>query len=611
MSETADPGGRSDEAERLLASLGAPPAKADEGSSSAPDGDPGHGIEGDFQALTSASGDMSTVATATGMYLYVSPASRWLFGWDPEELRGHAWEEFLHPDDLSSELTAAGSVALGHVFTTTHRFRCVDGSYRWTEVTSRRVESGGAEFLVSTVREITERQKADERIHHLALTDPLTGLANRAALMDRLREALRRQARGDGVLALLYLDLDRFKVINDSLGHQVGDGVLQAVARRLSRFVRDSDTLARLGGDEFVIVAEGVADEEAALELGERIAEAGREPLRVDGEEFVATWSVGVSTTADALHSPEELLQEADLALYRAKDRGRDRTEVFDEELRTTAVGRLSTERMLRRAIDEDRLRVHYQPIVDVGSGRVVSAEALVRVFDPDAGLLEPEVFLEVAEETGLLVTMDAWVMERAIEQAAAWHARFGGAGFAGIGINVTSRRLADAGFAREVVAILDAHELPRDYMHVEITERVLMEASNSAMTGLKALRDAGIPVGLDDFGTGFSSLSYLQQFPLDFVKIDRSFVAGLTRDGSRGAVVAAIVGLSHALGLFTVAEGVETNGQLTSLRSLGCDRAQGFLFARPKEPAVVGELLATGLPGPDRGHSESAGREE
>ncbi len=317
-------------------------------------------------------------------------------------------------------------------------------------------------------------------------------------------------------------------------------------------------------------------------------------------EEFVCTVSIGIATTTDPSHSPEGLLQEADLALYRAKDRGRDRAEVFDEDLRTTAVGRLGTERMLRQAIDEGRLRVHYQPIIDLRSGRAVSAEALVRIFDRELGLLQPDSFLEVAEETGLLGPIDEWVFATAVEQAAAWHARFGAAGFSGVGVNVTARHLADARFPTEVMTALDGHGLPRDHLHVEVTERVLMEASNSAMTGLRALRDGGVQVGLDDFGTGYSSLAYLRQFPLDFVKIDRSFVSGMSDIASENAIVAAIVDLSHALGLAVVAEGVETESQFGSLKTLGCDRAQGFLFARPGEPAKVDELIATGIAAPD-----------
>ncbi|MGZ5306970.1 MAG: putative bifunctional diguanylate cyclase/phosphodiesterase, partial [Actinomycetota bacterium] len=318
-------------------------------------------------------------------------------------------------------------------------------------------------------------------------------------------------------------------------------------------------------------------------------------PFRIGAEEFVCTVSIGIATTADAHHVSESLLQEADLALYRAKDRGRDRAEVFDEDLRTTAVGRLGTERMLRRAIDEGRLRVQYQPIIDLRSGRVVSVEALVRVFDPDLGVLEPDSFLEVAEETGLLATMDEWVFAEALREATGWCDRLGETHCPRLNLNVTSRRVADATFYEAVVGALDSRGLSRNSMQVEVTERVLMEASNSALAALRALREGGIQVGLDDFGTGFSSLAYLRQFPLDFVKIDRSFINGLDRGSGEDAIVNAIIGLSHAFGLEVVAEGVETRGQLESLTELGCDQAQGFLLASPGEPSAVDELVMAG----------------
>jgi EAL domain-containing protein (putative c-di-GMP-specific phosphodiesterase class I) len=305
--------------------------------------------------------------------------------------------------------------------------------------------------------------------------------------------------------------------------------------------------------------------------------------------------SVGIATTTDSHQVAERLLQEADLALYRAKDRGRDRAEVFDEDLRTTAVGRLGTERMLRRAIDEERLRVQYQPIIDLRSGRVVSAEALIRIVDPDDGVLGPDSFLTVAEETGLLAIIDEWVFAQALEEAAGWCRRLGETDCPGLNLNVTSRRVADATFFDAVVGALDSRRLPRHSMQVEVTERVLMEASNSALAALRALREAGIRVGLDDFGTGFSSLAYLRQFPLDFVKIDRSFVQGLARGSGEDAIVNAIIGLAHAFGLDVVAEGVETETQLASLAELGCDQAQGFLFAEPGEPSAVDELISAG----------------
>jgi diguanylate cyclase (GGDEF)-like protein/PAS domain S-box-containing protein len=555
------------------------------------------GGAGAFRDLAAASADLTTVSSANGAYVYVSEASRRLFGWPPEQLIGLGLDEFIHPDDVPAERSTAASAELGGRFTTTHRFRCADGSYRWTEATSRRIEAWGSEFVVSSTRDITERQKADERVQRLALTDPLTGLANRAVLMDRLGGALRRQARTAGVVAVLYLDLDRFKVVNDSLGHRTGDEILRSVAQRLARFVRDADTLARLGGDEFVIVAEGVADERMALELAERVTEVGREPFLVGDEEVVCTWSVGVATSADSNHGADALLQEADLALYRAKERGRDRTEVFDEELRTTAVGRLSTERMLRTAIEEERVFVEYQPIVDLADGHVITVEALVRIFDQDNGRREPDSFLEVAEETGLLVAMDEIVASNAVGRAAAWRAEVGDVNFSGVAINVTSRRLADPGFAQEMIEALDAEGLPHHLLQVEITERVLMEASNSTMSGLRSLKDAGIPVGLDHFGTGFSSLAYLREFPLDFVKIDRSFIHGLRFGPTEGAVVAAVIDLSHALGLLTIAEGVETTRQLNTLRALGCDRAQGSVLGQPSDPETISALLRSGAP--------------
>lgn len=552
----------------------------------------------DLQALTAESADMTTVAAIGGGYRYVSSASRWLLGWAPSELIGRVEDDMVHPDDIPSLHAARASIATqGTRVVATYRFQSADGSYRWVEATSRQVTDDGSLFVVTTVRDIAERQKSDVLLQQRATTDPLTGLANRTVLMDRLAHAIRRLDRSSGLLAVLFLDLDRFKVINDSLGHRVGDAVLQAMAGRLHAFVRSSDTLARLGGDEFVVIAEDVDDEQAAIDLGNRIAEAGREPYAVGAEQYVCTVSVGVATTTDCRQSPQTLLQEADLALYRAKDRGRDRAEVFDEHLRTRAVGRLGMERKIRRAIDEDRLCVEYQPIFDLRSARSVGAEALVRIDDPDEGTLFPEAFLEVAEETGLLGPIDDWVLRQAVGQAASWRERFAATDIPSVAVNITTRHLADAEFGRDVVALLDSHSVPRDRFQIEVTERVLMEASNSAMTGLKTLRDAGIEVGLDDFGTGFSSLSYLRQFPLDFVKIDRSFIHGLRVVDGEEAIVAAIIDLAHAIGLYSIAEGVETAEELNALKLLGCDRAQGFLLARPAPADAIDALMATELP--------------
>ncbi len=548
----------------------------------------------DYRSLVVNSVDVNVVTDVEGTLRYVSPACHRLFGWDPCDLEGRHEDEFVHPHDLPLLHAARVELADAEFHSTSYRFLCRDGTTRWTETTSRHVTERGSTLVVSTIRDVTDRQLRTMNLERQALTDPLTGLANRGVLLDRLSQGLRRLGRSSAVLAVLYLDLDRFKVVNDSLGHNIGDTVLAQMAARLLHHLRPADTLARLGGDEFVIVAEGLVNEEGAIDLGNRVIEAGRTPFHMGDEEFVCTVSVGIACTRDSERSASDLLGEADLALYRAKDRGRDRAEMFDEELRTKAVGRLSTERILRSALDDQRLVVEYQPIIDLRTDCVVGAEALMRINDPDKGLLKPESFLEVAEETGLLITMDERVLADAVQQVGTWHSRSAGAEFAEVSINVTARHLADIGFQKSVIEHLDGCGVARHDLMIEVTERVLLEASNSAMTGLRALREAGVQIGLDDFGTGYSSLAYLRQFPLDFVKIDRSFICDLERVDDQRAIVAAIIGLSHALRLTVIAEGIETEEQLGILRALECDRGQGFLFAHSGAPSAVEELAMT-----------------
>ena len=547
------------------------------------------------RVVAAASPDFHTLTALDGVYAFVSPSCHALFGWHPHELTGAREEAFVHPDDVTaiSEARLDAVRASGGTVVTVYRLRTADGTYRWVERLARAVELDSERWIVSSSRDIADRRKSELELLHRASTDPLTGVANRAVFMDRLQQALWRLDRRDGLVAVLFLDLDHFKLINDTAGHLAGDAVLLKMAERLRTFLRPHDTLARLGGDEFAIVVEDLDWPEQAIALGTRIIEAGRAPFVTGEEHFTCTTSVGIAMTSDASGSAESLLQEADLALYRAKGRGRDRAEVFDEDLRTRVVGRLATERMLRRAIDHGHLRVHYQPIIDVQTGATVAAEALVRVWDPGRDVLIPaEEFIEVAEDAGVLPAMDEWLLGQVIEQAAKWRADFAGTAFTDLGINVTARHLADADFAQSLIAELAAHDLPTDALQIEVTERVLMEASNSTMSGLTLLRGAGVKVGLDDFGTGYSSLSYLRVFPLDFVKIDRSFIAEL-RPGSAGAaIVKSIIDLSHGLGMGAVAEGVETEDQLTALRALGCDRAQGYLLARPGPPVVVEALV-------------------
>jgi diguanylate cyclase (GGDEF)-like protein/PAS domain S-box-containing protein len=545
-----------------------------------------------YSALVADVGDASMVTTPEGVYRYVSPACQRRFGWLPEEMEGALEESFVHPDDLAPLQVLRSEVAPGEVTTATYRFRCRDGSYVWTEATSVLVKVEEGSVVVSTVRDIDDRHQSVVHLRQQALMDPLTGVANRTVLMDRLRHGLLRLDRRPGLLAVLYLDIDRFKGLNDSLGHRIGDGVLSKMAERVGQHLRPEDTLARLGGDEFVVVAEDLADEHSALVLANRLIRVVDEPFRVEDEEFTCTVSIGVACTSDARAAPEQVLREADLALYRAKDRGRNRAEMFDEDLRTEVVARRVTERMLRRAIDERRLVVEYQPVVELWNGRAVGAEALVRIGEVGAQLLLPASFIEVATETGLLMSVDKQVLADALHQARGWQDRLGPVGFAEIGINLNARNLADAGFPDHLIDQLDTHQIPYHHLQIEVTERVLMEASNSAMSALRALRDVGVRVGLDDFGTGYTSLSYLRLLPLDFVKIDRTLISDMDQERGGPAIVRAIIDFAHALGLFVVAEGVETTTQFEMLRALHCDRAQGFLFARSAPPAALDRFV-------------------
>ena len=540
-------------------------------------------------------GDITALSTPAGVFTYVSAASQATLGWEPDELVGHLAVEYVHPEDVPAVVSCRdAALRCSDPVTATFRFRCKDGDYLWTESLLRQIphpRNASRVLLMASIRDIANRKLVEDALQRQALTDPLTGLANRTVFMDRLSQGLRRLERSPTLIGVIYLDLDRFKCINDSLGHELGDRLLVKVADRTLAALRPTDTLARLGGDEFVILTEGLTASEDARHLAERVCRSIEEPFALGEESVVCTASAGVATTADATHSPRALLQEADLALYRAKGRGRNRAEVFDEELRTTAIGRLGVERMIRNAIDEDLLRVLYQPIVDLRTGQVVLAEALVRIQGPEE-LIPPALFLDIAETSGLLVTVDGYVLDRAVEQVAAWSRELAPAGFHGVAVNVTGRHLSDSHFGDVVAGALVDHHLPQGALILEVTERVLMEASNSAMDCLRTIRDLGVLVGLDDFGTGYSSLAYLRQFPLDFIKIDRSFVQQLGAAPEAVAIVRAIIDLAHGLHLWVVAEGVETAQQEATLIDLGCDCAQGYLFGHAEHPDAVSALI-------------------
>lgn len=551
----------------------------------------------DYASFAASGADVNIVATTDGVFRYVAPRCKQVFGWEPVTLEGRSEDDFIHPDDIAVIHASRAQLLTGAVSTASYRFRCNDDTFRWVEATSRRVKADDCTVVVLNLRDITERQYREALLEHRAVTDPLTGVANRTVLMDRLNQGLRRLRRSGGVLGVLYIDLDRFKIINDSLGHHTGDQILLQMADRLNRYLRPTDTIARLGGDEFVIVADAVAGEQAVRDLAERVVRDGREPFRIGKEAYECTVSIGVACTSDPERSANDMLRDADLALYRAKERGRDQADFFDESLHSRALSRLATERLVRRAISENRVVVEYQPIVDLAKWKYIGVEALVRIDDPDEGLLPPALFLETAEQNGLLTEIDELVLCDAVANAAAWNGHHASNAPPNIAINVTARHLADVSFPRSITDRCLAARISPASLSIEVTERVLMEASRSALTVLRALRLAGMRVGLDDFGTGYSSLSYLRQFPLDFLKIDRSFIADLERGESERAIVVAIIRLAHALKLDVVAEGVETVTQLRILQDLECDHVQGFFFS----PSLASEsATATIAVGPD-----------
>jgi diguanylate cyclase (GGDEF)-like protein/PAS domain S-box-containing protein len=434
--------------------------------------------------------------------------------------------------------------------------------------------------MANVLGDALDRFASDQEIRRRGLHDPLTELPNRALVMERLAEA---GARAEGHIALLFLDLDHFKDVNDSLGHRAGDDVLRQVADRLRGAVRPGDVVGRFGGDEFVVLCEHVEDEAMARTIADRLAAAFARPFHAGGDDHLLGVSIGIALT-DGCDDGDALLRDADTAMYRAKDAGRSRVEVFDTGMRAWAVGRLQTESGLRRALDADEIEVHYQPIVDLRDGAVTAVEALVRWRHPERGLLGPDQFVGVAEESGLIVPLGRRVLELACAQAAAWAPL-------PVHVNLSPRQLVDQTLLETVEATLAATGAAPDALTLEITESMLIDRGPDRVALLERLRDLGVALVLDDFGTGWSSLSRLAQLPIGGLKIDRSFVADI--DGRGGPIVDAIVRLARAFSLPVVAEGVETAAQLEALRGLGCEEAQGFLFSRPVPADELAPLLA------------------
>ena len=470
------------------------------------------------------------------------------------------------------------------------------------EVALDAVRSGAQDYLVKNradpellsraVRYAIERMRSEVELTQLALHDPLTGLANRTLLQDRLEHAYARTARSDARIAVLFCDLDEFKLINDSLDHEIGDAVLREVAKRLSEVLRPGDSVARFGGDEFVVLCEDVTEDQATA-VAERITEALVAPIEIDGNTLYVTTSIGIATAGPGV-AMETLIRNADAAMYRAKQRGGAGHAFHDERVRERVIGRLQLQTDLRRALERRELRVYYQPVVRIDSGEIVGVEALVRWQHPQRGLLEPAQFVPIAEHTGLILPIGNWVLREACHQLAQWRDANNGDRASSLSVNVSARQLIDPALADDVAAALADYDIEPARLCLEITETSVMLDAEQSLVTLRALKALGVALAVDDFGTGHSSLSYLSRLPIDQIKIDRSFMA---HDTHARRIVEAIIALAHTLGMTPVAEGVEGYGQVDDLLELGCNYAQGFYFAEPGPPEDAGRLLGHKLP--------------
>jgi diguanylate cyclase (GGDEF)-like protein/PAS domain S-box-containing protein len=528
-----------------------------------------------------------------GKLFRVNRAMVQILGRSIDELLNTTLRDLTHADDRESCAEALGLLLSSEAPSCQLELRLIHHgnhpvwvSLSWSVV---RDLKGNSLYLVCQVEDIGERKASGEALAHQAIHDPLTGLPNRLLFVDRLGRELTQAANMRTKLAVLFLDLDRFKVVNDSLGHSAGDRLLVAIADRLSGAMRPNDVVARFGGDEFTVVCRNVTNVDSAELIAERLARQVAEPVAlVEGEVFV-TASIGIAISDGRNETPETLLRNADAAMYRAKELGRDRVEVFEAPTHHRAVDDLRTGNALHRAIERGELRMYYQPIIDLEKNRITGFEALIRWQHPERGLVPPSDFIPLAEETGLIVPLGAWALETSSRQAAHWHTAAADGRRLSISVNLSPRQLAEPSLPNEVARILGVTGLHPDSLWLEITETTLMRDAESALSALGALRALGLHLAVDDFGSGYSSMAYLERLPVESLKIDRTFVSGVGQRSDSTAITKAIVSLAHALRMKTVAEGIELPQQLDLLRSMGCAMGQGYLFGRPQPAEVYG----------------------
>ena len=549
--------------------------------------------EARLNALLLEAADVVFVLPREGSDLtYVSPSVTRVMGWPVDQAADLRWNQVVHPDHLPRWLETVRSVYAQEHATQRIEIRALhrDGSWRWLDATLlNRTADPLIDGVILHFHDVTARHLAEQELARRALHDDLTGLPNRALLVDRLQNALGRAARAGEMVAVFYCDMDHFKHVNDSIGHRAADDLLREVARRLGQVVRAGDTVARLHGDEFVVCADAIDSLDEVRILGERIRSDLAEPFRIADHEVRVSVSVGVAIGIDD-QDAEALLERADAAMYVAKSDGRDRLAIYDQTVRDRELSLLAIRNDLRRAVDESELCLHYQPVYDLVSGTIVGTEALVRWQHPEHGLMPPSEFIPVAEESGAIVQLGEWVLRTAAEQARRWG--FGTTRDARMWVNMSPRQLVRPEVVDEFTLIIEESGVPAGAIGLEVTETANIESQPALASRLARLRAYGCPIAIDDFGTGYSSLLYLRRYAADTIKIDRSFIAGLGTNRDDSAIVTAVQLLAGMLDLKVVAEGVETPEQLDTLRSVGCDHASGYLLAKPAPAAEIEPLL-------------------
>jgi diguanylate cyclase (GGDEF)-like protein/PAS domain S-box-containing protein len=546
-----------------------------------------------FKALVQNSADIITIHDPDGITVFESPAASRILGYAPGQLIGrNPFVSTIHPRDVGRVREVFAQVVRGEIqpAPVEFRFRRANGSWIHLEaVGTNLLHYPGIEGVVLTSRDITQRKLAEERIQYLAQHDTLTDLPNRVLMRDRLNISMAQAQRWHQVIAAMLIDLDRFKVLNDTFGPVVGDEILREMAERLRQCTREGDTVARLGGDEFMILLPNLASARGAATVAQKVLQSVAQPLEVGGQEVFLSASIGVSLYPDDAADADDLIRNADTAMYSAKRRGRNNYQFYTEDLNLQMRERLVIEHGLRLAEQRNELRLVYQPKIELGQRTVTGLEALVRWHHPALGLIMPDRFIPIAEETGLIVPIGEWVLRTACQQIRAWcdeglHLR--------VSVNLSARQFRQENLAQTICRILAETGVPPQYLELEITESDVMENAESAIATLNELKGKGVDISIDDFGTGYSSLSYLKRFPLDILKIDRSFVRDVPANEDDAAIVGAIIALARSMDIKVVAEGVETESQADFLDRSGCDSAQGHFFSPPVPPEDVRKLV-------------------